>query len=142
MGECRRILIIFDIDGTIVDSFRLGYTTTNDILAERGFELSSESQYHEGTKWTTRERLARTIGLLPEHEDFHTMGIELEKRFETLMMRNLSVETVPLFSGIESVIRHMQDANFQLGALSNSAQSYVRSVLGSESILCGHTHMS
>ena len=51
--------IIFDIDGTLCDSFQLGFSATNTVLQKNGIRAITADEYHAGTKWTTPERLAR-----------------------------------------------------------------------------------
>ena len=70
--------IIFDIDGTLADSWNLGYQATKTVLTEyhnnknkseqsiqhtpETYPLTSE-EYHFGCRYTTPERLARHVGL-------------------------------------------------------------------------------
>ena len=57
--------IIFDIDGTLCNSWKLGFSATQTVL---GREIT-EGEYHAGTCWSTPERLARHVGLKPEDAD-------------------------------------------------------------------------
>ena len=56
-----RRAVIFDIDGTLSDSFQAAFRVTAEVLGHP----VTEAEYHEGTKWTTPERLARHAGLDP-----------------------------------------------------------------------------
>jgi len=57
--------IIFDIDGTLVDSWKLGYDATLVVLKNNQLPLINEETYHEYTKYSTPQRLARHAGLKP-----------------------------------------------------------------------------
>eukprot|EP00751_Fragilariopsis_kerguelensis_P036077 CAMPEP_0170960428 /NCGR_PEP_ID=MMETSP0735-20130129/37221_1 /TAXON_ID=186038 /ORGANISM="Fragilariopsis kerguelensis, Strain L26-C5" /LENGTH=289 /DNA_ID=CAMNT_0011375393 /DNA_START=147 /DNA_END=1013 /DNA_ORIENTATION=- len=57
--------IIFDIDGTLVDSWKLGYDATLVVLKNNQLPLINEETYHEGTRYSTPQRLARHAGLEP-----------------------------------------------------------------------------
>ena len=57
--------IIFDIDGTLADSWKLGFDATQVILEKHGIPLITEETYHECTRNATPDRLARHAGLLP-----------------------------------------------------------------------------
>jgi len=41
--------IIWDLDGTLVDSFMLGYTASNEVLISNGWPRIEEEVYHECT---------------------------------------------------------------------------------------------
>ena len=76
-GDAVRV-IIFDIYGTLADSWNLGYQATKTVLTEyhnnknkseqsiqhtpETYPLTSE-EYHFGCRYTTPERLARHVGL-------------------------------------------------------------------------------
>jgi len=50
--------ILFDVDGTLSDSFKLGFDSTNAVLKRNGIEEISAESYHQGTRFTTPMRLA------------------------------------------------------------------------------------
>ena len=64
--------IIFDIDGTLADSWKLGYEATQVVLKNNGISLIDEATYHECTKVVGREdRFVEHVG-----EDKCTVGEE------------------------------------------------------------------
>ena len=40
--------LLFDIDGTLSDSFRLGFESTQKVLVNNGYKLIDENEYHQG----------------------------------------------------------------------------------------------
>ena len=42
--------IIFDIDGTLADSYNLAFTATNTVLRNNGHQETTPDEYHQGTR--------------------------------------------------------------------------------------------
>ena len=53
-----KVGVFWDVDGTIADSFRLGYDSTNEVMLRNGLSPISEESYHQGTRFTTPARFA------------------------------------------------------------------------------------
>ncbi len=54
--------VLFDVDGTLCDSFNLAYTVTGEVLKAHGRDQNiTEEQYHACTRFCTAERLARHL---------------------------------------------------------------------------------
>jgi HAD superfamily hydrolase (TIGR01509 family) len=122
--------IIFDIDGTLCDSFQLGFSATNTVLQKNGIRAISADEYHAGTKWTTPERLARHCGLDPQVDEqaFKTVGAKLGSEFDELYIGLVSTETAPFFPGAGELLRELA-ASSRLAALTNAAVAYAERVL-------------
>jgi len=125
--------IIFDIDGTLVDSWKLGYDATLVVLKNNQLPLINEETYHEGTKYSTPQRLARHAGLEPspitiptniidnDSDDiddeatsskennllFEQMGNKLGAEFDELYVGLVSTETAGLYPGIKEVLERI-----------------------------------
>ncbi|KAG8457058.1 hypothetical protein KFE25_004369 [Diacronema lutheri] len=76
--------VLWDLDGTLCDSFRLAFDATQDVLAARGHAGVSEAEYHACTRYATPERLARHVGLRPGDAAFERVGAELGGAFDAL----------------------------------------------------------
>ena len=50
--------VLWDVDGTLADSYMLGYASTNTVFRNNGLPEIGEDVYHMGTKYTTPRRLA------------------------------------------------------------------------------------
>ena len=123
-NKCRAIL--WDVDGTLSNSYQLGFTSTQTIMSRNGYPLISESDYHAGTKLTTPRRFAWHVTGNPDDQ----IGIHLGKQFDELYLQLVNIETAPLYPGIESLVRDLSKIeNVVQGALSNACGDYVRSVL-------------
>ena len=58
-GPAPTMAVVFDVDGTLCDSFALGFGATNAVLARHGYAEIDAAAYHAGCVFTTPERMAR-----------------------------------------------------------------------------------
>jgi len=135
--------IIFDIDGTLVDSWKLGYNATLVVLKNNQLPLIDEDTYHECTKFSTPQRLARHAGLEPRtHTDdddeeaiennllFERTGDKLAAEFDELYVGLVTTETAGLFPGIKEVLEIIDSASsVKIGCLTNACVAYAHAVL-------------
>lgn len=119
--------IFFDVDGTLADSYKLGFDSTNAVLRKHGKDIIDEASYHEGTKYTTPTRLAWHVTGNPSDP----IGIELGRDFDELYVELVSTETASLYDGINDLLHHFhsQHPNTRFAALSNANTAYVEAVL-------------
>ncbi|KAL3807559.1 hypothetical protein ACHAXA_001143 [Cyclostephanos tholiformis] len=184
-GDDPILGIIFDIDGTLADSWNLGYRATLAVLARyhndhrhiddggsgedgvvdsslSSFSSSSSSssssscrltpetyplspeEYHHGCRYTTPERLARHVGLVPDHPSFAAVGEALGREFDDYYVRLVDRDTAGFYGGIADLLvglnRGADDAEvgadgsgsatgLKLGALTNACVEYAHAVL-------------
>ena len=103
MGETASDVaaVVWDIDGTLCDSFRLAYGATGVVLARHGRAANvSEAEYHRSTRYSTPERLARhlapELGLDAEStssEQFIAAGAGLASEFDALYISRVTPES-------------------------------------------------
>lgn len=120
--------IIFDIDGTLADSWRLGYDATLTVLERHNIPLITPEFYHSCTKYSTPERLARHAGYEPGHPLFEPTGRKLAQEFDDLYVSLVTTETAGLFEGILPLLVKIPD-DVAVGALTNAAVRYAHAVL-------------
>jgi phosphoglycolate phosphatase-like HAD superfamily hydrolase len=120
--------VIFDVDGTLADSWKLGFDATVVVLGNNKIPSITEEIYHDGTRYATPERLARHAGLTPTHPDFLEKGTALGKEFDDLYVGLVSLETAGFYPGIESLLVNIP-SDVALGALTNAAVRYAYAVL-------------
>jgi phosphoglycolate phosphatase len=125
MQDLRRA-ILFDVDGTLSDSYMLGFTSTNNVLKSLDIQIS-ENVYHQGTKLTTPRRMAWHVTGNPDDP----CGIELGRQFDDLYVKLVSMETAPFYDGIQDMLQAIkkEDKHVVFGALSNACGDYVTAVL-------------
>lgn len=126
MMSVEPIGLFWDVDGTIADSYKLGFDSTNSVLLRHNRDVISESSYHEGTKFTTPRRLAWHVTGNPDDP----IGESLGKEFDDLYVELVSMQTAKLYDGMGELIRNFAALpNVRFAALSNACTSYVEAVL-------------
>lgn len=134
--------IIFDIDGTLADSWKLGFDATLVVLENNGIPLIDEATYHECTKFSTPQRLARHAGLepiIPAENDkalennllFEKTGNKLAIEFDDLYVGLVTTQTAGFFPGIQDVLERISSAqpSTKVGCLTNACVAYAHAVL-------------
>lgn len=148
--------VIFDIDGTLADSWNLGFQATLTVLADyhnennqqdiytsESYPLTSE-EYHFGCRYTTPERLARHVGLEPGHPLFESIGKDLGKKFDDYYVALVDKKTAGFYHGIDNLLIKLHCGQYSkgngkdcesemtgllLGALTNACVEYAHAVL-------------
>ena len=122
--------IIFDIDGTLADSWKLGFEATLVVLENNNIPLIDEATYHECTKFSTPQRLARHAGLQPGEALFESTGQKLADEFDELYVGLVSTKTAGLFDGIRDVLQKITSSeSTKVGCLTNACVAYAHAVL-------------
>ena len=155
-GRSGRIRgVVFDIDGTLADSWNLGFEATKTVLAEYhndreedklspdSYPLSSD-EYHYGCRYTTPERLARHVGLEPGDAAFEETGNLLGEKFDRYYVQLVDTATAGFYDGIGEMLIKLHAGELKgrklgadevstdgvkLGALTNACVEYAHAVL-------------
>lgn len=123
--------VLFDIDGTLADSWKLGFDATQVVLEQNGVPSITEKCYHEHCIYTTPERLARHAGLIPgEDDNFEEVGNRLGNEFDNMYVNLVSTETAGFYPGIMDLLNELPN-DVKLGALTNACVAYAHAVLES-----------
>eukprot|EP00594_Rhizosolenia_setigera_P001113 CAMPEP_0178946628 /NCGR_PEP_ID=MMETSP0789-20121207/4393_1 /TAXON_ID=3005 /ORGANISM="Rhizosolenia setigera, Strain CCMP 1694" /LENGTH=259 /DNA_ID=CAMNT_0020626645 /DNA_START=169 /DNA_END=948 /DNA_ORIENTATION=+ len=126
--------ILFDVDGTLADSWKLGFDATQVILKNNGVEKSiTEEEYHYGCRYTTPERLARHIGLNPDDKDtdmeeYEKISTKLATEFDDMYVELVSLKTAGFYDGINPLLEKLAP-NKKIGVLTNACVAYAHAVL-------------
>eukprot|EP00566_Odontella_aurita_P015344 CAMPEP_0113574572 /NCGR_PEP_ID=MMETSP0015_2-20120614/27218_1 /TAXON_ID=2838 /ORGANISM="Odontella" /LENGTH=340 /DNA_ID=CAMNT_0000477717 /DNA_START=57 /DNA_END=1079 /DNA_ORIENTATION=+ /assembly_acc=CAM_ASM_000160 len=122
--------VLFDVDGTLADSWRLGYEATVTVLRNNdlGHVDMNEDIYHSHCVYATPERLARHAGLVPGDDDFENAGMELGRQFDEHYVALVSRRTAGFYDGVEDILRNLP-GDVKLGALTNACAAYGHAVL-------------
>jgi len=125
-SRCKAV--VFDIDGTLADSFQLGFSATNKVLTNNDFPEISGDEYHYGCRFTTPVRLARHTGLEPGDGEFEARGAKLGAEFDALYIGMVDTATAGFFPGIHELLSRAPP-DVKIGALTNAAVAYAEAVL-------------
>jgi phosphoglycolate phosphatase-like HAD superfamily hydrolase len=120
--------VIFDIDGTLADSFRLGFDATRVVLKQNGLNDIDEQIYHDFTIFSTPERMARHAGVFPGDPNYEEISTRLGREFDDFYIGLVTIETAKFYPGILEMIKSIP-SHIKVGALTNAANQYAHAVL-------------
>ncbi len=106
--------ILFDLDGTLVDTAPDLAFALNTLLQEEGLETLSYDDIRPVSSHGSAELLALGFGITSNHQDYPS----LQKRFLQIYQQNIARET-KLFDGMEDVITALEQANITWGIVTN-----------------------
>ena len=122
-------LAIFDLDGTLADSFPWFLRTINDIADHFGFRRVAEEDIEELRHASTREILARLevpLWKLPAIAR-HARRLKAE-----------AASGISLFPGVEAMLRTLADSGVQLALVTSDSEANAREKLGDVAALFSH----
>lgn len=123
--SAARCGVLWDVDGTLVESTKLAFDATNEVLASSGAKAVTVDDYKIGCRYTTPERFNFHLGLPEGSEE----GARLGTIFDETYVKRVSKETAGLFPGLERLLRSIALNGHPQGALSNACGAYVRAVM-------------
>jgi phosphoglycolate phosphatase len=119
-------LVIFDLDGTLADSFPWFQRNVNEVADRFGFRRVEESEVESLRLASTREILSR-------------LEVPMWKvPFIARHMRRLKTEqaaSIPLFDGVETMLRKLAASGVRLALVSSDTEANARDKLGASSAL-------
>jgi phosphoglycolate phosphatase len=122
-------LVIFDLDGTLVDSFPWFLRTINDVADRFGFRRVRDDEVEALRHAGTREILTRLevplwkLPMIARH------------------MRRLKAEQasgIALFDGVDAMLRTLSQAGLRLALVSSDSDANARLKLGRDAALFSH----
>jgi phosphoglycolate phosphatase len=126
----RRRLVIFDIDGTLVDSFPWFASILNDVADRYRFRRVGPHEIETLRGLGARE-IMRTLGV-PAWK-VPLIAAHMHKR------KAQALDGMRLFDGTERMLRDLHAKGIQLAAVSSDTETNVRAALGPElAALIGH----
>ena len=119
--------LLFDIDGTLVNSHEFGHTATNEVLIAQGFSPVSVEDYKMGCIYTTPRRLAWHATRDPNA----IIGIQLGLAFDALYISRVTCHDPPIFKEISAALEvlHICLPDLIFGAVTNASGRYGRAVI-------------
>lgn len=122
-------LVIFDLDGTLVDSFPWFLRTINDVADRFGFRRVRDEDVEGLRHASTREILSRLevpLWKLPAIAR-HARRLKAEAAAE-----------IPLFAGVEAMLRTLTENGVQLALVTSDSEANARAKLGDAAALFAH----
>lgn len=132
--------IIFDIDGTLADSWKLCFDATQVVLENNNLPTITTEIYHQCTRYSTPHRLAIHAGLSLEDDNFDSVGNRLGQEFDDLYVGLVSKQTAGFYNGIDQVLQKIMTTKrvadndssakeIKLACLTNACVAYAHAVL-------------
>lgn len=116
-------LAIFDFDGTLADSFPFFVRNFNALAEHHRFRKIDLSEIPALRHYTAREMMA--------HAGLPRWRLPLVATSFIALMRD-HAESIPLFSRVDEMLRHLSDAGVYLSVISSNSHDNVVRVLGPE----------
>lgn len=115
-------LVVFDHDGTLVNSLPVVVEATNEVMAAFGYERKSREEIVAGMVHPTAPRLGLLAGTLDL-----TIQKNMARLYGELALR--FSELAELYPGIEGLLRDLKGLGVLLAILSNSEGIFIRTIL-------------
>lgn len=117
--------ILFDMDGTLIDSEPVHFRAYQTALASMGFWVRYEdfSSLLGATRPVIRSRIHKMFG------DFPISDEEFERIVQKKKDEINRAEGYPIVTGVREMLKRMQQAGYRLAVASSSPQSYIEDVV-------------
>jgi len=122
-------LAIFDLDGTLVDSFPWFARTINDVADRFGFRRVAEDELETIRAKSTREILA--------HLQLPLWKVPAVARYMRRLKAEAAADT-PLFPGVPEMLQHLADHGLKLALVTSDSQANAQRKLGASAALISH----
>lgn len=126
MADLSKVAVIFDLDGTLIDSAPDIHATANRVMGEMGFPALSLPQVQS----FVGKGLPHLVGKLLEHHGQPSSGplvAQAIARFEAEYLTAHSLTT--LYSGVVTALQALQDQGAALGICTNKPLAPAQAVL-------------
>ena len=111
--------VLFDLDGTLVDSAPDLGAAANKMRLDRGLALLPQAHYRPLAGAGAKGMLDVAFGIGPEHADFMAMREEFFVNYERCL-----TQTTYAFDGVPELIAHLDAFNLPWGVVTNKAARF------------------
>ncbi|CAM4075717.1 phosphoglycolate phosphatase [Roseateles saccharophilus] len=111
--------VLFDLDGTLIDSAADLAAAANAMRADRGLQALPLTQYRPHGGSGARGMLSQAFGVAPGHATYDELRREFLDRYELLMH-----DSTRLFDGIEAELGALAEAGLAWGVVTNKAERF------------------
>jgi phosphoglycolate phosphatase len=112
-------LVLFDLDGTLVDSAPDLAGVANDMRAARGLALMPFEQLRPMVSAGARGMIGVAFGATPQDDAFAELRSEFLDRYEVGMLRRTTV-----FEAMQPVLERLEAAHVRWGIVTNKAERF------------------
>lgn len=125
----RYKLVIFDLDGTLLDSFPWFLSVVNDVAEAHGFRRVEPHEVEE-----MRGKGSRELVEFLEVPFWKIPAIARDMR----RMKTERLKDIPLFAGVDRMLRHFAESGVVVAMVSSDSEDNVRAALGDATQYIAH----
>ena len=111
--------VLFDLDGTLIDSAPDLGAAANQMLLKRGRSALPLAQYRPLASMGARGMIGLAFGVMPEQADFDALREEFFTNYEQCMMQNTFA-----FEGVPELIIHLLALDLPWGVVTNKSARF------------------
>lgn len=120
MTQSRQVqAVLFDLDGTLIDSAPDLATAANTMRVARGLSSLPLAQYRPMAGAGARGMLGIAFGLTPEHTDFNVLREEFFCNYERCMTQNTHI-----FEGVPEMLTTLSGQGLKWGVVTNKSERF------------------
>ena len=112
--------VLFDLDGTLIDTATDFTLVVNQLLSEQGKESLSQEAIHQNVSNGARALVKKAFGIDESDEDFS----ELLERLLELYYQQLNTTTATLYPGLDRLLSQLEEQNIPWGIVTNKPEKY------------------
>ncbi|MFA5495198.1 MAG: HAD-IA family hydrolase [Porticoccaceae bacterium] len=124
MSRHRYQAVLFDLDGTLLDTAPDFVTAINRVLAEQGRMLHDEARVRAAVSHGSAGLIASTFDIEADHPDFEALRQSLLSHYRTC----LADRTRP-FAGMEQVLEALSREGIPWGIVTNKPEEYTAAIV-------------
>lgn len=111
--------VLFDLDGTLIDTAPDLASAANQMRTDRGMLSLPLSDYRHLVGAGARGMILIAFGLTPDSVDFEVLKLEFFANYESCLTSNSEA-----FSGVPVLINRLQQANISWGVVTNKSKRF------------------
>ncbi len=119
--------VIFDLDGTLVDTVQDIAYSMNLVLNERGYPSQPVSDYKSYIGGGTKEMVKAIVSQVSSIIDLENIK-NMHDRFTDIYFCNLTKFSLP-YAGVASVLEQLSSENIYLGVISNKTDVLTKQII-------------
>ncbi len=124
------VAVLFDLDGTLIDSAPDLGAAAEQMRAERQLPPLGLEAYRAHASSGARGMLAVALGITPQHADFECLRAQYLQRYESQML-----ERTRAFAGVDALLTALEQSSVPWGIVTNKVERFALPIVAGMPIL-------